>query len=92
MKSIIIVIALLQTPDPTVAVVMADRTLLIRKSEAEALYKITDPQRDLALYVALNHALGTAPVEPCRISWAQHVAEVQSWWAAPERKPPCESR
>lgn len=89
--------ALPQTPssttfDPPLAIVLRDRVLILKQSEAEAWYKVIDPVEDQALHVALTHALGTAPVESCRITWEQHVAEVDSWWAAPEREPPCNVR
>lgn len=80
------------TFDPPVAVVLRDRVLILKQSEAEAWYKLIDPEKDRALHVALTYALGTAPVESCRITWEQHVAEVNSWWAAPEREPPCNVR
>lgn len=80
------------TFDPPLAVVLRDRVLILKQSEAEAWYKVIDPEKDRALHVALTLALGTAPVESCRITWEQHVAEVESWWAAPEREPPCNVR
>lgn len=79
-------------PEPTVTLIFRDRTQTITLSEAKALYKTVDPVKDQALHVALTLALGTAPVKPCSITWQQHVAEVRSWWAAPERVPPCELR
>lgn len=74
------------TFDPPLAVVLRDRVLILKQSEAEAWYKLIDPVKDRALHVALTHALGTAPVEQKCITWEQHVAEVTSWWAAPERE------
>lgn len=55
------VLLLIQTPvnDPTVAVILADRTVIVTKSEAEAWRSVIHPERDRALHVALTITLGT---------------------------------
>lgn len=58
------------------------------RSEYETLWRIggNRTKAEEARFVALHFALGTTPVRPRCITWEQHVAEVTSWWAAPERE------
>lgn len=58
------------------------------RSEYETLWRIGSnrTKTEEARFVALHFALGTTPVRPRCITREQHVAEVTSWWAAPERR------
>jgi len=74
--------------EPTIALVFHDRVEIVAESQARTEYetllkanKVRDPR-----FVALTLALSTTPEKPRCITWEQHVAEVTSWWAAPERK------
>lgn len=66
-------------------------TLVFGLNEPDVTLTVVDAQKrletetDLRWQVALVLALGTLPPEPKCITWEQHVAEVTSWWAAPER-------
>lgn len=58
------------------------------RSEYETLWRIGSnrTKAEEARFVALTIALGTTPAQPRCITREQHVAEVVSWWAAPERE------
>lgn len=79
-----------QSSDRTVALIFKDRIEIVKESDARAEYEqllkvqTQTPSAD-ARFVALVAALRTLP-EPAKcITWEQYVAEVTSWWAAPER-------
>ena len=83
----------------TVPVVLgpdAENVVIMKRSEAERLLSkevlaAFTPEYRERLRAALTIALGTAPHSPKCITWEQHVAEVTSWWSAPEREyVPCD--
>lgn len=58
MTSILLTLALLQTPDPTLPVYLHDRVIIITRSEAESWYKSLSREKDWATVAALELALG----------------------------------
>lgn len=78
------VLALSQPAEPSVTLVFGADEPNVAMTVTEAQRRLTTEQ-DLKWQVALVLALGTRPDEPKCITWEQHVAEVTSWWAAPER-------
>lgn len=86
-------LALQTTSEPTVPVVLGpnpENVVIMKRSEAERLLSedtlaTFTPEYRERLRAALTIALGTLPDPPKCITWQQHLAEVNSWWAAPER-------
>lgn len=83
----------------TVALVFRDpveRVLIIPEDQARAEYaelskKTVLSESERHRFDALVSALQTVPQPAKCITWRQHVAEVSSWWAAPEREyVPCD--
>ena len=79
-----LLIVLFQPVEPTVTLVFGANEPTVAMTVTEAQKRLKT-ETDLKWQVALTLALGTSPAEPRCITWEQHVAEVTSWWAAPER-------
>lgn len=89
MLALVITLLLQFTTEPTVDVILRDRTITLRQSEAEAWYEVIDPERDRALHVALTCSLGTvpSPADHPVMSKEEFRRRVACWWCEEAEQP-----